>query len=189
MAFSSRGFGRSGFVSLRHAKSRIHSDPSPTAFYTDSNPTAIGDWGLGEPRNAFNTTLSQVGTNVGTCYLSAQNDIGAIRLSYKLPSVKNVFKIRVNNYHSWGGATVNGFKALRIYTSEDPADHNQDYGVVSANQVMIFDGEFSQHTEVDDIDPFLVALTNTFTSADNISFDLINNYGGNYIGVRSIEIG
>ena len=167
------------------------SDPFPLVYYTDTSPIAYGASlsGTTLPEFAFDTSLPLTGTHDNRSYINPNGPTTEQRFVYELSSIKNVFKIRYSNYHSFGASVSNGMNDIKIYTSVEASDNNLTYNSITVSMNEIFDGALDIHTAVDEADFKTLALTSTGGLAKYIIFDVATSHGGSITGVRRFEIG
>ena len=105
----------------------------------------------------FDTSLSKLGSYVGTEWLSAAASLTNQRLICVFGTEIEFDEIRVNNAHYFATQTTQGIKDTKIYISSD-AITSTVYAEAIANSNLIFDGTIDEHTAVDEIDDQVLTL-------------------------------
>ena len=105
----------------------------------------------------FDTSLSKLGSYVGTEWLSAAASLTNQRLICVFGTEIEFDEIRVNNAHYFATQTTQGIKDTKIYISSD-AITSTVYASAIANSNLIFDGTIDEHTAVDEIDDQVLTL-------------------------------
>jgi len=101
--------------------------------------------------NAFNTSLSKVGSAALTSWWSGSNDYASQRLIIVFGTPVSFDKIVINNNHSSGSYNTAGFRSTTITISSD-AITATTYGLAISNSQVIFNGEIAKHPATDTVD-------------------------------------
>lgn len=108
------------------------------------------------PNRAFITSLPKIGPTTNgwassNYYLANQRLICVFDTDIKFD------QIVVNNSHHYGIATTQGAKTVMLYVSTD-AITDTTYGAEISNSFLLYDGQFDEHSSVDDADPQEISL-------------------------------
>ena len=120
-------------------------DPSPSVFYTDTSPTAMASTenNLTTRRIEllFDTSTDVTGADTDNGWTGESSDDTNQRIAYTRPNPGTpLFKARSYNYHNNGAGNTVGIQNVKIYISSDIGDYNTNYGVLTGNMTLMFDG-------------------------------------------------
>lgn len=99
----------------------------------------------------FDTTLSKVGTIIGTSWLSAVQQVTNQRVVVVFNYARDVDTIFINNAHNSGNEgdyNSMGVKELSIYATSDPLT-KAEFGADLDTMTEIFDGQIDEHPDED----------------------------------------
>ena len=164
------------------------------------------------PEYAFDTTVSKVGDGESeTSWISSYGSTTNLRLSAVLDTPISVNSLVLNNFHNNGADTTYGIENIKIYAL-GTVETSTVYGAGVTESDKIFDGILAEHVSDNIVDdqallligpgpsmdvttgiPVVDSVTATNTSlgpiynAKSVILDFADNYGGDSIGIRSIE--
>lgn len=138
---------------------------------------------------ATDPSLSLIGDWTGKVWLSANGQNTNQRFHIDLGSAKKIEKVYYENLHTIGAATDRGVRAFTLWGSNNASDFNNLTYSNDGTWVQLTTdvSEFDKHSEVNAADPKYVMVTNN-VSYRYYAFKFSTNWGGNYMGLRHVEL-
>lgn len=124
------------------------------------------------PSNAFDQSLSKIGSQLYTQWLSANGTNTNQRLIAVFDSQIEFDSIVINNGHHIGSTTTMGAKNIKIHVSSDSIT-DTTYNAAISNSELIFDDQINEHISSDAVDDQELTLVSEGNSVETTPVSIV----------------